>query len=244
MKAHSLFISDLHLDASRPAITQAFIAFIHEQARRAERLFILGDWFEYWAGDDDINDPAHQTIFDAVAQLKQSGCQLYIMHGNRDFLMGAALIERCHAELLSDPCAITLYGYHLLLSHGDQLCTDDVAYQQFRNMVRQTEWQQNFLAQPLATRKQQIEALRQQSEQAKQNKSMTLMDVNTAAVEALLRTHQYPELFIHGHTHRPAIHRHHIDGHAVRRVVLGDWYEQGSYCVLDQDGLRCLSLSV
>ena len=244
MKAHSLFISDLHLDASRPVITQTFIAFIQHQASQAERLFILGDWFEYWAGDDDIDDPAHQAIFQAMAQLHQTGCQLFIMHGNRDFLMGDALAQRCHAQLLQDPTELNLYGTRVLLSHGDHLCTDDIAYQQFRTMVRQEGWQQAFLAQPLATRKQQIDALRKQSEQAKQDKSMRLMDVNPQAVAQLLRDHQYPPLFIHGHTHRPAIHAHHVDGHECRRVVLGDWYEQGSYCLLDEDGVRCEQLQV
>ena len=242
MKAHSLFISDLHLDASRPNITQAFIAFIQQQASQAERLFILGDWFEYWAGDDDLDDPDYQAIFSALADLHQSACQIFLMHGNRDFLMGQQMAQRCHAQLLNDPTPLTLYGKKILLSHGDALCTDDVEYQQFRASVRQSAWQEKFLSQPLSTRKQQIASLRQQSEQAKQSKSMMLMDVNDDALKQLFKDYQYPEILIHGHTHRPAIHEYQIDGHQCRRVVLGDWYEQGSYCLLDEDGVRCQSL--
>lgn len=239
MTAHSLFISDLHLDHSRPAVNQAFVHFLRTQASQAERLFILGDLFEYWAGDDDSD--AHQELILAMSALQQQGCQLFLMHGNRDFLMGESFARQCHATLLPDPCPLVLYQHRVVLSHGDALCTDDVAYQRFRQQVRQADWQQQFLAQTLSHRKQQIAALREQSELAKQNKSVAIMDVNETAVEQLLVAHDYPSLLIHGHTHRPAVHDYHLHAHDCQRVVLGDWYEQARYLRLDASGHQILS---
>ena len=237
---HALFISDLHLCASRPVITQQFTQFLEHTANRADALYILGDLFEYWAGDDDLTDPHHQHVIQALSRLSRQGVACYLIHGNRDFLMGSGFAKAAKLQMLADPTALALYGHRVLLSHGDALCTDDVAYQAFRHQVRQPQWQQHFLNQPLATRKAQIEALRMRSEEEKNIKSDSIMDVNDNAVEDLLRTHAYPEIFIHGHTHRPALHQIMIDGHVIERWVLGDWYEQGSCLSLNKTGCRVL----
>ena len=233
---HSLFISDLHLCSSRPAITQQFVDFLSTIAGKTEALYILGDLFEYWAGDDDINDPRHRGIIAALSALKPAGTQVFFMHGNRDFLLGEDFAQETGITLLPDPTLLTLYGKRVLLTHGDMLCTDDVAYQAFRQQVREPAWQGDFLSQPLATRKAQIEALRQRSEQEKSQKAESIMDVNAEAVNALLRQYDYPELLIHGHTHRPAHHLIQVDGHRCERWVLGDWYEQGSCLRCDVQG--------
>jgi len=233
---HSLFISDLHLCSSRPAITRQFTDFLQSIAGKAEALYILGDLFEYWAGDDDVDDPRHAEVIAALAALKPAGTQVFFMHGNRDFLLGQGFARRTGITLLSDPTLLTMYGKRVLLTHSDTLCTDDIAYQAFRQQVRESNWQTEFLSQPLAARKAQIEALRQRSDQEKSQKSESIMDVNTDAVHALLKQHGYPELLIHGHTHRPARHLLEVDGHRSERWVLGDWYEQGSCLRLDAQG--------
>ena len=235
--SHSLFISDLHLCASRPAITTEFLKFLQNIATKAEQLFILGDLFEYWAGDDDLNHSDHTEIIGALKALSSSGTQVFFIHGNRDFLIGQQFASATGAKLLKDPSEVNLYGKRIVISHGDELCTDDSRYQAFRLQVRSPEWQQDFLSHPLNVRKAQIEALRLQSEQEKSNKSLEIMDVNDAAVRALLRHYAYPELFIHGHTHRPSTHNIEIDGHHCQRIVLGDWYEQGSCLRLDETGV-------
>jgi UDP-2,3-diacylglucosamine hydrolase len=239
----TLFISDLHLCESRPLITEQFIGFINNTAVHADALYILGDLFEYWAGDDDLEDSHHQTVIQALHQLGQHGVRCYLIHGNRDFLLGQHFATAAMLEILEDPTQINIYGHRLLLSHGDALCTDDVAYQDFRKQVRRTDWQSAFLNQPLAARKAQIEALRMRSEQEKSGKTESIMDVNDMAVASLLRKYHYPELFIHGHTHRPAMHALEIDQHIIQRWVLGDWYEQGSCLRLDSTGCRALDLN-
>jgi UDP-2,3-diacylglucosamine hydrolase len=228
---HSLFISDLHLSANSPITTGLFHQFIRHAAPQAETLYILGDLFEYWAGDDDLDSPFHREITQALGALPLQGTALYIMHGNRDFLMGKQLAKACNATLLADPALLDLYGTPTLITHGDALCTDDTSYQDFRQLVRKSSWQQEFLALPLARRKAQIEELRAKSETEKQHKTMSLMDVNSQAVNELLREYHYPVL-IHGHTHRPAHHLHHLDGHSCDRWVLGDWdkYANALYC--------------
>ena len=226
--SHSLFISDLHLCASRPAITKAFIQFLKKTAINAEKLFILGDLFEYWAGDDDLLHTDHADIIQAIKALGDAGTEVFFIHGNRDFLIGEQFSKAASIHLLPDPSEINLYGKRILISHGDELCTDDTRYQAFRAQVRSPAWQAEFLSNPLTARKAQIEALRLQSEQEKSHKSLAIMDVNSDAVSALLRQHEYPKLFIHGHTHRPNTHIIEIDGHQCQRIVLGDWYEQGS----------------
>ena len=235
---HSLFISDLHLCSSRPGITRQFTDFLQTTASRAEALYILGDLFEYWAGDDDLKDVRHADILTALRNLSNAGTRVCFMHGNRDFLLGEAFAQATGITLLTDPTLVTLYGRQVLLSHGDMLCTDDVEYQTFRAQVREAAWQQQFLAQPLAARKAQIEALRQRSEQEKSHKAESIMDVNAEAVQAWLRQYDYPQLLIHGHTHRPGRHVIEIDGHHCERWVLGDWYEQGSCLRCDDAGCR------
>ncbi len=233
---HCLFISDCHLCDSRPHITQAFIAFLANTATNAQALYILGDLFEYWAGDDAIAAGDHQPVMQALKNLSINGVKVFFMAGNRDFLIGDGFEKATGASILPDPTVITLFGKPVLLSHSDALCTDDVAYQQFRTEVRSTAWQTQFLSQPLRKRIAYIEALRAKSEQEKLTKSMQIMDVNADAVDTLLREYDYPPLFIHGHTHRPHKHMHKLDGHLCERWVLGDWYEQGSYLALSAAG--------
>ena len=239
---HSLFISDLHLCAKHPRSTRAFLHFMQNTAPKAEALYVLGDLFEYWAGDDDLGDPFHQQIAHALHTLAVSGIQLFIMHGNRDFLMAEKLAAVCHATLLKDPALLNLYGTPTLLTHGDKLCTDDVAYQSYRSQVHESTWQQQFLAQPLAQRKAQIEQLRLRSENEKQHKSSDLLDVSDAAVTGLLREYNYPRL-IHGHTHRLNYHLYAVDGHNCERWVLGDWHETGNALRCDANGCSWESIT-
>lgn len=233
--SHTLFISDLHLSAGQPQITAAFERFLNGPAREAEAVYILGDLFEYWAGDDDCNEPFNRRMSEAMRQLADHGVRLYLLHGNRDLLMGTALAQACHATLLEDPAVINLYGQTTVLSHGDALCTDDVEYQQFRNQVRNPSWQQQFLARPLVERKAYIEQLRSHSRSEKRAKSESIMDVNDGAVMSLLRTYGYPRL-IHGHIHRPCRHVIHLDDHTCERWVLGDWSEFGHALRCDVSG--------
>lgn len=237
---HSLFISDLHLSADQPHSMVAFQHFIADIAPQAEALYILGDLFEYWAGDDDLHEPFHSQVISALRVLAEHDVKIYLLHGNRDLLMGIELAQACNATLLDDPTKLDLYGVPTLLSHGDTLCTDDVEYQNFRNQVHDEAFQKNFLAQPLAARKAYIEQLRQRSTLAKQHKDNVIMDVNDDAVAALLCAHQYPRL-IHGHTHRPNRHEHIVDGHNCERWVLGDWYQYGSALRCDARGCRSIS---
>ncbi len=234
---HSLFISDCHLCESRPNVIDAFIQFLAHTAIHADALYILGDLFEYWAGDDAIIHGIHSPIIDALKQLSLQGVSLYVMHGNRDFLIGDGFTSATNATILADPTVVSLYGQATLLSHGDILCTDDVDYQRFRKEVRSDDWQASFLSQPLPSRIAYIESVRQKSDQEKSIKSMEIMDVNDDAVRQLLASYDYPRL-IHGHTHRPMLHRHQIGQHACERWVLGDWYEQGSYLRVDKKGFH------
>ncbi len=241
--SHTLFISDLHLSAEHPHTMAAFERFIAkntpkdcpEPSRRAEALYILGDLFEYWAGDDDLDDPLHQRVINALRSLTST--RVYLMHGNRDLLMGQTLAQACNAELLTDPVLIDLYGIPTLLTHGDTLCTDDVEYQRFRKQVHSTDFKKEFLAKPLSERKAYIEQLRMRSELEKQDKSSAIMDVNDDAVALLLRHYHYPRL-IHGHTHRPCRHEHLVDGHLCERWVLGDWDTQANALYVDTSGAR------
>lgn len=233
---HCLFISDCHLCDSRPHITQTFIAFLANTAKNAQALYILGDLFEYWAGDDAIAAGLQQSVIQALKKLSATGVQIFLMHGNRDFLLGQEFANITGIKILPDPSLVNLFGKPVLLSHGDVLCTDDIAYQAFRAEVRSATWKTQFLSQPLAKRIAYIEDLRAKSEHEKSSKSMEIMDVNTGAVDALLREFDYPPLFIHGHTHRPNTHTHQSDDNLCERWVLGDWYEQGSYLELSAAG--------
>ena len=237
---HSIFVSDLHLCPTRPAINRIFFDFLRGPAAQAEALYILGDLFEYWAGDDD-DDPFNARVLAALRELAGRGVAVYVMHGNRDFLIGNRFSTACRATLLPDPTRVNLYGTPTLLMHGDTLCTHDVRYQDFRAKVRTPEWQQQFLSQPLAARKQTIAGLRAESAAEKNLKSEAIMDVTVETVEAQLRNHGYPRL-IHGHTHRPALHEHKVDGKRCERWVLADWYTSGSYLRCDPQGCRVVKL--
>ncbi len=237
---HSLFVSDLHLADERPQITAQFLAFTREVAVEAEALYILGDLFEYWIGDDDSDALGLQTA-SALAALAARGTRVLLMQGNRDLLISDVFAARCGAALIADPLLIDQYGTATLLAHGDTLCTDDAEYQRFRTYARDPQNQARFLAQPLAARREQMLGLRAQSEASKQQKTETIMDVAPAAVEALLRQYKYPRL-IHGHTHRPARHLHQVDGHACERWVLNDWYQRGGYLRVDAAGCSAVLL--
>ena len=222
----TLFISDLHLDESRPQIVELFKQFLRGEARRADALYILGDLFESWIGDDDDGALAGEVAAD-LAAVRDAGVAAFFMHGNRDFLLGADYAARAGITLLHDPTVIELDGERTLLMHGDTLCTDDAAYQDFRAVVRNPDWQKQFGARPLAERRAFAAQARAESLKHTANSSAEIMDVNQAAVVAIMREHGVRRL-IHGHTHRPATHEFELDGHSAERIVLGDWYEQGS----------------
>lgn len=225
-----------------PHTTGLFHHFVKKVAPSAEALYILGDLFEYWAGDDDLETQFHLEITTALRNLADLGTPVYLMHGNRDFLMGDKLAEACHATLLTDPVLLDLYGHPTLLTHGDALCTDDTDYQLFRRQVRNSTWQTQFLSQPLAQRKAQIEQIREHSKAEKQHKVMSIMDVNLHAVHTLLQDYAYPRM-IHGHTHRPAHHLHHLEGHTCDRWVLGDWDQHANALRCDIDGIAWEKIS-
>ena len=229
------FISDLHLCTDRPEINRVFFEFLRGPAREAQSLYILGDLFEYWAGDDDLSDQFNASVAAALSEYAQTGPVLRFMHGNRDFLLNGEFAKACGGSLIDDPHSVDLFGTPTLLMHGDTMCTDDLDYQKFRVQVRNPNWQKGFLALPLEQRKRQIEAVRQTSESEKTRKAPEIMDVNQGAVEATLRKHGYPRL-IHGHTHRPARHVLHVDGRICERWVLADWYRTGSYLRCDEHG--------
>ena len=236
---HSLFISDLHLSTAQPRSMAAFRRFINATAPQAEALYILGDLFDCWAGDDDLNDEFHAQVIAALRSLALYNTKVYLLRGNRDLLMGEALANACHATLMNDPALIDLYGTRTLLSHGDTLCTGDTEYQSYRTQVHDADFQQQFLAKPLAERKTYIAQLRARSTAEKQNKDSAIMDVNGDAVAALLREHNFPRL-IHGHTHRPGRHEHIVDGRTCERWVLGDWYDTGNALRCDAQGCRLM----
>lgn len=238
----TFFVSDLHLCETRPHTTRLFLDFLASHAPKAETLYILGDLFEYWAGDDDLDDPHHCEVVSALRALSQQDTAIRIMHGNRDLLMGQAFATACGAELLPDPLAVQLHGHSAVLTHGDTMCTDDVEYQKFRSQVREPSWQQGFLALPLAQRKAQIVALRARSEQEKSYKDSRIMDVNADAVAEMVRRHDYPEILIHGHTHRPGRHQVLVDGRVCERIVLADWDASGSYLLCDEAGCRSITI--
>ena len=230
------FLSDLHLSLGAPGITRIFLNYLRGQARSAERIFILGDLFEAWPGDDSIDDPDDRFNGKIVARLRElsdSGTEVAVQHGNRDFLLGERFAERSGATLLTDPYLLSLPSWQFLLSHGDALCIDDAKYQRFRAQVRNKGWQAEFLRKPLTERKAIATAMRKQSEASKRDKPMQAMDLNLAAADDFLRQHGYAPL-IHGHTHRPDRHDHIVDGIHVERWVLSDWHEdRGEYLAWD-----------
>jgi UDP-2,3-diacylglucosamine hydrolase len=245
----TLFVSDLHLDPARPEITALFLRFLREEAARADALYILGDLFEAWVGDDDPSEAGNE-VATGLRALADAGVPVYFMHGNRDFLVGADSARRAGMRLLPDPTVVSLYGEPVLLMHGDLLCSDDTAYQAFRAQTRDPEWRRRFLAQPLAGRLA-FAAQARQASMARQQEMIagdrgtfeTVTDVTPATVEATLARYGVATL-IHGHTHRPAIHELQVGDRACRRIVLGDWYEQGSVLRVNHDGMALDALAI
>ncbi len=230
----TLFISDLHLEADRPYISDQFLRFLETEALNADALYILGDLFESWVGDDDPNEH-YAWIKQALRKLTKKNVPVYFMHGNRDFMIGDAFAEETGVTILSDPHVAEIHGTKVLLSHGDTYCTDDHEYQAVRKMTRDPQWQammmQKTLEERLAFAAQAREASMARGEMLKEE----IMDVNPAAISASL-SETGASILLHGHTHRPAIHELTIDGNPAQRIVLGDWYEQGSVVRWDDDG--------
>lgn len=223
----TLFIADLHLDDSRPKITSLFEQYLAgDEVRRADALYILGDLVEAWIGDDDDAE-LPQRIASATRSVRDAGVPVYFMVGNRDFLLGETFAKRAGLTLLDDGVVHDLYGTPTLLMHGDVLCTDDVAYQAVRRSVRTPEWKAQVLAMSLDARRAFAARAREDSRAHTGNTLETIMDVNAEAVAEAMRKVGARHL-IHGHTHRPAVHHFDLDGHTAERIVLGDWYEQGS----------------
>lgn len=238
----TLFISDLHLDAERPQVTDLFLRFLRDDARGATSLYILGDLFEAWVGDDDPSDTG-AAVARGVRELVDAGTPTYFIRGNRDFLLGTEFARRAGMTVLQDPSVVMLEARPALILHGDLLCTADTGYMAFRAQTRDPKWQAQFLSQPLAARIAFAQHARAQSREAqaalKNAGTMeTITDVAPTTVDEYFVRYGV-DLMIHGHTHRPAIHQLDVGGRARRRVVLGDWYEQGS--VLRVDGERVAS---
>lgn len=235
-RTFALFISDLHLQASHPRTAEAFFRFLAERATHAERLYLLGDIFEYWAGDDDVDEPFHQQVMSAIRAVSAAGTAVYWLAGNRDFLVGPGFAEAAGLSLLEEPHVISAGGKRIALVHGDAQCTADLKYMAFRAQVRDREWQQQFLGMPLAQRKAIIAGLREGSREAQAGKSYEFMDVAPSSVEALFDAAE-ASVIIHGHTHRPAVH----ETGGRLRYVLPDWEldaepKRGGWIELAQDG--------
>jgi UDP-2,3-diacylglucosamine hydrolase len=220
----SLYISDLHLSEERPEANERFFRFLEEDAAGADALYVLGDLFEYWIGDDDLGAPFNAVIVGFFRRLSGAGTRLHFMHGNRDFLVGERFAAATGAALLADPTVID----GVLLMHGDTLCTDDADYQAWRRTARDPAWQRDFLAKPLPARRATVEGLREKSKEVIGAKPAEIMDVNDDAVRQALRQTGVSRL-VHGHTHRPGMHCVEVDGRRCERWVLPDWYGRGGY---------------
>jgi UDP-2,3-diacylglucosamine hydrolase len=222
-----LFVSDLHLDAQAPQAIEQFLEFLVAHAARTQALYILGDLFETWIGDDDP-DTEKERVCAGLRALTSRGVACFVLHGNRDFLLGEGFCARTGSVLLPDPVIVELQHERVLITHGDALCTDDHSYQELRSAVRNRDWQQRFLALPLGVRAGLAEQARSGSRAHTARAVPYVMDVNAAAVAAAHRATAARRI-IHGHTHRPGIHETMLDGRPAYRIVLGAWYEQGSY---------------
>lgn len=229
----TLFISDLHLAAGRPAASEALFAFLEREAARCDALYVLGDLFEYWIGDDDLGDPFNASIAQALARTAARGVRVFFMHGNRDFLVGDRFCREAGAVLLTDPTVID----DTLLMHGDTLCTDDLDYQAWRRTARSAAWQREFLGKSIALRREAVVGLRVKSKEVIQAKPAEIMDVNDGAVREAFGRHGVDRL-IHGHTHRPGRHALQVDGRRCERWVLPDWYGRGGYLELAKGAAR------
>lgn len=235
----TLFISDLHLTEEEPRIADAFVDFVHEHAARADSLYILGDFFEVWLGDDD-NTPFNRRVIETLAALPISK---YFMHGNRDFLIGDAFCDAAGLTLLPDPTVIDLYGTRVLCMHGDSLCTRDEAYMGTRKMLRNPAFQEELLSQPLEIRANIARGARDQSKAHTRETAMDIMDVTPEEVTRELHEHE-TTLLLHGHTHRPAIHDHPLSDGAGTRIVLGDWGSHAWYLIWDETGYDLRSYEI
>lgn len=233
-----LFVSDLHLDPHAPHAIAQFMSFLQDEAARSDGLYILGDLFETWIGDDD-DEPARREVCEALRSLVQGGVPCHAQHGNRDFLLGAGFAARTGCTLLPDPVVFETGCRRAVLSHGDLLCTGDARYQRFRSLVRAPGFQAGYLDLPLATRRAVARIARAGSRRHVRQMREEIMDVEADAVAAVLRVAR-ADLLIHGHTHRPGVHRLEVDGRPCTRIVLGDWYEQGSCLALHADGTHVL----
>jgi UDP-2,3-diacylglucosamine hydrolase len=236
----SLIASDLHLDAAEPWAIDAFIAFLRGPSRAAQALYLLGDIFEVWVGDDD-REPLIDRACDALAELTKQGVPVYAIHGNRDFLLGEDFTRRTGVQLLPDPVVVDLHGVPTMLSHGDVFCTEDPSYQSLRSIVRRPGWQRRFLSLPLAARRDLASAARAGSRAHTQRVIPQIMDVNPDAVVRALRVSGARRL-IHGHTHRPDVHELSVDGQRAERIVLAPWYESASCIAVDENGVRVVPL--
>ena len=232
----TLFVSDVHLNSARANIVRAFIAFLDQKARHADALYILGDLFDEWLGDDDDKAP-HAEVSDALAALTATGLPVSVVQGNHDFLLGKKFARRSGCKLLGDDTVIDVYGTSTLIMHGDTLCTRDVDYLAFRNMARNPIMQKMFLAMPLRIRAEKAAKIRNESSNDTALKSDAIMDVTPEAVDKVMEKYKVRHL-IHGHTHRPAIHNFQLDDGEATRIVLGDWYEQDSVLIWDEAGYR------
>jgi UDP-2,3-diacylglucosamine hydrolase len=226
------FISDLHLADQWPAATRLFLDFLDRGLEQAGALYILGDLFDSWVGDDDLR-PSHRQALDGLRRLTNAGKAVYLMHGNRDFLLGPAFETATGARILPEPSVIEIDGSRTLIMHGDTLCTDDVDYQRFRHRVRRRGWQRLFLSLPLSLRRQLARRARERSSLRTAGRSAEIMDVNQSEVAAVM-SHWGASTLVHGHTHRPGIHDFELDGRHARRIVLGAWGEHGSVLVWEE----------
>jgi len=236
----TLFISDLHLDPSRPAVTNCFIRFLDESSATTRALYILGDLFEVWIGDDNP-DLHHRRVIEAISRFTAAGPDCFFARGNRDVIIGRRFCTETGAQLLDETTIIDLYGTRVLVSHGDELCTDDHAYQRFRRQARSPTWRALFLALPLSIRHYLAQRLRHRSQANTALKSEDITDVSPEAVEEAFAEHSVSTM-IHGHTHRPGIHELEVFGKPRTRIVLGDWSEQGNLLRWDESGYRLESL--
>ena len=237
---NTLLVSDLHLDGTQPAAIAQFESFLAGPACAAEALYILGDLFESWVGDDD-DDPDRARVCAALRTLTETGVACHVCHGNRDFLLATGFEQRTGCRILADPTIVERYGERVLLTHGDALCTDDTAYQRLRSTVRSAAWQRRFMRLSLATRRVLADAARTGSRNHTGMTAAEIMDANQAAIVTVLRACQVRTL-VHGHTHRPGVHTFTVDGTSAHRYVLGAWYEQGSYLRWDMRGIEAVSV--
>jgi len=230
----TLFISDLHLESDRPDIANQFLHFLETEAIHADALYILGDLFEYWVGDDDP-DEHYAWVKQALKKLSQKNVPVYFMHGNRDFMVGESFAEETGVTILTDPYLAEIHGTEVLLSHGDAWCTGDHEYQAMRKVTRDPQWQADMLLRPLEERLAIAEQARAASMARSGTISEDIMDVTSEAIDKALREAGVG-MMLHGHTHRPNVHELDVDGQPAKRIVLGDWYEQGSVVRWDDDG--------